>query len=60
MISRQRDPNNESEEQQHTPEIDVDEERSRLSSLSPLVIIDYVKSSVDILVSVSVEDAMIE
>jgi hypothetical protein len=38
----------------------VDEERSRLASLSPLVIIDYVKSSVDILVSVSVEDAMIE
>ena len=59
MISRQRDPNNESEEQP-TPEIDVDEERSRLSSLNPLVVIDYVKSSIDILVSVSVEDAMIE
>ncbi len=42
------------------PEIDVDEERGRLSSLNPLVIVDYVKSSIDILVSVGVEDAMIE
>ena len=43
-----------------TPEIDVDEERQRLSSMNPLVVVDYVKSSIDILVSVSVEDAMFE
>lgn len=38
--------------------LDVDEERQRLSQMNPLVIIDYVKSSFDILLNLRVEDAL--
>ena len=38
--------------------LDVDEERHRLSQMNPLVIIDYVKSSFDILLNLRVEDAL--
>ena len=38
--------------------IDVDEERHKLSQMNPLMIIDYVKSSFDILLNLRVEDAL--
>ena len=40
------------------PYIDVDEERHRLSQMNPFMIIDYVKSSFDILLNLRVEDAL--
>ena len=38
--------------------LDVEEERHRLSQMNPLIIIDYVKSSFDILLNLRVEDAL--
>lgn len=43
-----------------SPQIDVDEERHRLSSMNPLMIIDYIKSSFDILLNLRVDDALYE
>lgn len=39
-------------------ELDVDEERQKLSQLNALMIVDYVKSSFDILLNLRVEDAL--
>jgi|SanBayMetagenome_1026888.scaffolds.fasta_scaffold155020_1 hypothetical protein len=40
--------------------LDVEEERHKLSQMNPLMIIDYVKSSFDILLNLRVEDAVYE
>lgn len=40
--------------------IDVDEERQKLIAINPLMIVDYIKSSFDILLNLRVEDALFE
>lgn len=40
--------------------IDIDDERQKLSSLPPVTLIDYIKSSLDILISLRIEDALFD
>ena len=41
-------------------EIDIDEERGKLSGINPAIIVEYIKSSFDILLNLRVEDALQE
>ena len=38
--------------------VDIEEERGKLSGINPAIIVEYIKSSFDILLNLRVEDAV--